>query len=370
MQSLKNEINALNDKLSQAGDQARLKILSRNVDEILFTFSDQKNTKHQITCNIFEGYPDHSPLWCTSSEHGSVSSLIEKLNSEGRTITLSCQIMVSELCTAFGLDSSHHIDLCNGAGSCTGGSSSNTCDMESIDDGDSMLSCSDDDDMMSDTNLLSDDDANLDSEEKADLESMKPEQFASLEKIKMTLRKDQEQGLAYGSVQATDRIMKELREIYKSDSYKSGVYSVQINNDNLYKWDVFLKKVDSDSPLMEDIKKLAPNPEHIHLGIDFGDCFPFEPPFVRVIGPHIQGGYVMRGGAICMELLTRQGWSSAYSIESLILQISATLVKGKARISFNHKGTPYTFERAMCSFNALVESHQAKGWVTPPKEEG
>ena len=38
-----------------------------------------------------------------------------------------------------------------------------------------------------------------------------------------------------------------------------------------------------------------------------------------------------------MELLTRQGWSSAYSLESLILQISATLVKGKARISFNHK---------------------------------
>ena len=69
----------------------------------------------------------------------------------------------------------------------------------------------------------------------------------------------------------------------------------------------------------------------------------------------------MRGGAICMELLTRQGWSSAYSIESLITQISATLVKGKARITFNHKGTPYTFERALCSFNALVESHEAQG---------
>ena len=64
-----------------------------------------------------------------------------------------------------------------------------------------------------------------------------------------------------------------------------------------------------------------------------------------------------------MELLTRQGWSSAYSIESLITQISATLVKGKARITFNHKGTPYTFERALCSFNALVESHEAQGFL-------
>lgn len=30
-----------------------------------------------------------------------------------------------------------------------------------------------------------------------------------------------------------------------------------------------------------------------------------------------------------------QGWSSAYGMESVILQISATLVKGKARIQFS-----------------------------------
>lgn len=58
-------------------------------------------------------------------------------------------------------------------------------------------------------------------------------------------------------------------------------------------------------------------------------CFSFEPPFVRLVSPTITNGFVLGGGAICMELLTRQGWSSAYSIESLILQIAATLVKGK-----------------------------------------
>lgn len=46
------------------------------------------------------------------------------------------------------------------------------------------------------------------------------------------------------------------------------------------------------------------------------------------------GGYVLVGGAICMELLTKQGWSSAYTVEALIMQIAATLVKGKARIQF------------------------------------
>jgi len=65
------------------------------------------------------------------------------------------------------------------------------------------------------------------------------------------------------------------------------------------------------------------------------DVFPFEPPFVRVVRPIINGGYVLSGGAICMELLTKQGWSSAYSMESVIMQIAATLVKGKARVQFN-----------------------------------
>lgn len=47
-----------------------------------------------------------------------------------------------------------------------------------------------------------------------------------------------------------------------------------------------------------------------------------------------KGGYVLLGGAICMELLTKQGWSSAYTVEAVIMQIAATLVKGKARILF------------------------------------
>lgn len=82
--------------------------------------------------------------------------------------------------------------------------------------------------------------------------------------------------------------------------------------------------------------------------------------------------YVLGGGALCMELLTKQvrarvhaacvsfvichrcvswvlfvcvfqGWSSAYSIESVIMQINATLVKGKARVQFGaNKVTPFS----------------------------
>ena len=68
------------------------------------------------------------------------------------------------------------------------------------------------------------------------------------------------------------------------------------------------------------------------------DSYPYEPPFARVVSPPLQNGFVLSGGAICMELLTKQGWSSAYNVESLIVQIAATLVKGKARVQLDVAG--------------------------------
>lgn len=104
---------------------------------------------------------------------------------------------------------------------------------------------------------------------------------------------------------------------------------------------------------------------------DWQDTFPFSPPFVRVINPVISGGYVLTGGAICMELLTKQGWSSAYTVEAVIMQISATLVKGRARINFSIQPTQaYSQTRAEESFRHLVRIHEKGGWFTPPKSDG
>merc|ERR1711878_268539 len=75
--------------------------------------------------------------------------------------------------------------------------------------------------------------------------------------------------------------------------------------------------------------------DHILMSFTFKDTFPFDPPFVRMVHPVLHGGYVLDGGALCMELMTPQGWSSAYTIEAVIMQLSATLVKGKARIKFD-----------------------------------
>lgn len=181
-----------------------------------------------------------------------------------------------------------------------------------------------------------------------------------------------------GSVQATDRLMKELRDIYRSDSFKNNMYSIELVNDSIYEWNIRLRSVDPDSPLYNDLMQLKEKEgkDSILLNIMFKESYPFEPPFVRVVYPIISGkycqnkscaihpmnmrivilidvssffyfavapflarfilagGYVLLGGAICMELLTKQGWSSAYTVEAVIMQIAATLVKGKARILF------------------------------------
>uniref|UniRef100_A0A8C7ZHG1 E2 ubiquitin-conjugating enzyme n=1 Tax=Oryzias sinensis TaxID=183150 RepID=A0A8C7ZHG1_9TELE len=207
---------------------------------------------------------------------------------------------------------------------------------------------------------------------KSEDDGIEKENLAILEKIRKNQRQDHLNGAVSGSVQASDRLMKELREIYRSQSYKTGIYSVELVSDSLYEWHVKLRTVDPDSPLHSDLQVLKEKEgvDYILLNFSYKDNFPFDPPFVRVVTPVLSGGYVLGGGALCMELLTKQGWSSAYSIESVIMQINATLVKGKARVQFGANKNQYSLARAQQSYKSLVQIHEKNGWYTPPKEDG
>lgn len=181
--------------------------------------------------------------------------------------------------------------------------------------------------------------------------------------------------------------MKELRDIYRSESFKNEMYSIELVNDSIYEWNIRLRSVDPDSPLYNDLVLLKEKEgkDSILLNIMFKETYPFEPPFVRVVHPIISGncpftairrsfrvwhsdhihinlvylmfigGYVLLGGAICMELLTKQGWSSAYTVEAVIMQIAATLVKGKARILFGS-----TKVNEQCNFPTFSVLHERK----------
>jgi ubiquitin-conjugating enzyme E2 Q len=65
---------------------------------------------------------------------------------------------------------------------------------------------------------LEDESANKNKEK----EGLETEHIATLERLKANQRQDHLQGTVTGSVQASDRLMKELRDIYRSDTFKKG----------------------------------------------------------------------------------------------------------------------------------------------------
>lgn len=139
----------------------------------------------------------------------------------------------------------------------------------------------------------------------------------------------------------TRRLMKELQDIARlSDRF----ISVELVDESLFDWNVKLHQVDKDSVLWQDMKET--NTEYILLNLTFPDNFPFSPPFMRVLSPRLENGYVLDGGAICMELLTPRGWSSAYTVEAVMRQFAASLVKGQVGLRSRGGAPASTARRA------------------------
>ncbi|KAK3606250.1 hypothetical protein CHS0354_037927 [Potamilus streckersoni] len=358
LQALKQDIKILETAFPE--QHGRFKILSATVDELRCRFIGKNGEIFDVQAHITETYPQVAPVWFSDDDNADVAATIEKIcetTPDKYRIIPQIKMLLTELCRRHGLELPKELDLLDHKVEERG--------MVPVDHS----SDSEDDDEF---HYEMEEENPNEPKPKVEIDGISTENLAVLERLKQNQRDDYLKGSVTGSVHASDRLMKELREIYKSESYKKGIYSVELVNDCLYEWNIKLKKVDPDSALHADLQayKEKDGKDHILLNCTFKDNFPFEPPFVRVIHPVIQGGYVLGGGAICMELLTKQGWSSAYSLESVILQISATLVKGKARIQFGGTKSQYSLARAQQSFKSLVQIHEKNGWFTPPKEDG
>uniref|UniRef100_A0A3B3T2W3 E2 ubiquitin-conjugating enzyme n=1 Tax=Paramormyrops kingsleyae TaxID=1676925 RepID=A0A3B3T2W3_9TELE len=310
----------------------RFRIIDWKPDELSCQFNVTGEKLLIIHCNITESYPSTPPIWFVDSDDPSLAQVLERLEDVRKGSTLVSGPTVTS-------EEEEEEDMGE--------------DIEDLDHYDMK------------------EEEPVDGKKSED-DGIEKENLAILEKIRKNQRQDHLNGAVSGSVQASDRLMKELREIYRSQSYKTGIYSVELVNDSLYEWHVKLRTVDPDSPLHSDLQVLKEKEgmDYILLNFSYKDNFPFDPPFVRVVSPVLSGGYVLGGGALCMELLTKQGWSSAYSIESVIMQINATLVKGKARVQFGANKNQYNLARAQQSYRSLVQIHEKNGWYTPPKEDG
>lgn len=143
--------------------------------------------------------------------------------------------------------------------------------------------------------------------------------------VNMSLKAEQETS---GSKR---RLAQDLYRIMNQDTEVAGFSLAPASEDSMDLWNIKLFQFDGDSNLAKDMLVLGI--ENIDLEMKFPDQYPFEPPFVRVVSPRFkrQTGFVMNG-ALCMELLTKEGWNPINDIESVIVSVRSLLVVGDGRI--------------------------------------
>jgi len=143
--------------------------------------------------------------------------------------------------------------------------------------------------------------------------------------VSMSLRAQQETS---GSKR---RLAQDLYRIMNQDTEEAGFSIAPQSEDSMERWTIKLFQFDPDSNLAKDM--LVVGIDHVALEMKFPEQYPFEPPFVRVVKPRFkrQTGFVMNG-ALCMELLTKDGWNPINDIESVIVSIRSLLVVGDGRL--------------------------------------
>lgn len=134
---------------------------------------------------------------------------------------------------------------------------------------------------------------------------------------------------SYATSMATRALQRELAATIKvQDTYPSHELGWYIDRElisNVYQWIVELHSFDSRLPLAKAMKQKGIN--SVVMEVRFGKNYPMSPPFVRVIRPRFLsfmqggGGHITAGGALCMELLTNNGWSAVSNMESVLLQV-------------------------------------------------
>ncbi|KAF9407085.1 hypothetical protein HW555_012773 [Spodoptera exigua] len=328
LNTLKLEIKTLEQVFPK--NHERFQIMSASVDELTCRFVGKNGKKYEIHANITETYPNTPPVWFADSEDPIVTNAVQILtNTQGRDNHVINQvgILLRELCKLHGVPEPPDLDS---------------------------LSLP----------------VHPAPQQRVPSVTSNGAESGTEEDEEMAAEEDESEGEDDLPLEMVDDAGRSNKVLFRT------IVIHELVNDSLYEWNIRLRSVDPDSPLHNDllVLKEKEGKDSILLNIMFKETYPFEPPFVRVVYPIISGGYVLVGGAICMELLTKQGWSSAYTVEAVIMQIAATLVKGKARIQFGAtkvvSQSQYSLARAQQSFKCLVQIHEKNGWFTPPKEDG
>ncbi|EXJ87931.1 hypothetical protein A1O1_04858 [Capronia coronata CBS 617.96] len=173
------------------------------------------------------------------------------------------------------------------------------------------------------------------------------------------------------STKALMRLLQEASDVQKKTPPAMLGWHIDYSGfNNMYQWIVELHSFPLTLPLAQDMK--AAGLTSIVLEMRFSSQFPFVPPFLRVVKPRFLsfaqggGGNVTEGGAMCMEVLTNNGWSAAQSIESLLLLVRMALLDEErpARLAKAGAGVSDTYGIAE-AVEAYVRACRNHGWQVP-----
>lgn len=191
-----------------------------------------------------------------------------------------------------------------------------------------------------------------DEESTSPSESTKPKwRQPSQQAVSMSLRAEQE------TSGGKRRLAQDLYRIMNQDTAQAGFSLNPTSEDSMKNWTIQLFQFDPDSNLAKDMKVLGI--EHVELEMSFPDQYPFEPPFVRVVKPRFkrQTGFVMNG-ALCMELLTKDGWNPVNDIESVIVSIRSLLVVGDGRLEAAYNMSDSRYQELLTAAASAADSQK------------
>ncbi|EXJ67787.1 uncharacterized protein A1O5_09133 [Cladophialophora psammophila CBS 110553] len=170
---------------------------------------------------------------------------------------------------------------------------------------------------------------------------------------------------------ATKALMRLFRDALKTQETTPpatlGWYIDRNLVNNVYQWIVELHSFPKDLPLAKDMKDAGVT--SIVMEMRFTSQYPFSPPFIRVVKPRFLpfnrggGGNVTDGGAMCMEVLTNNGWSASLSVESLLLQVRLVICDTERPARLAHPpGSNYGIGEAIAAYIRACRNH---GWKVP-----
>ena len=159
------------------------------------------------------------------------------------------------------------------------------------------------------------------------------------------------------------RLRRDYLEMKRSKGEDLG-FSAFLKKKDLFRWEIRVFGFEKESGMYHDLQryKELKGRDYVEMSVRFPPKYPLEPPFIRVVQPRFVAhtGRVTAGGSLCMDVLTLTpgGWSPAYNIKTLMINVISEILNRDPRIDFDNL-QPYTLSEAKSSYQYVAGLH---GW--------